>query len=564
MSVQSRGHRKADTLVATAEPASGRIVRTVSDIIDNLGATDMGITYCGGTDRTEVSHADFRRKCHDLATRWRSLGVQPGDRVALISVDEQEFTAGYLSAIRAGVIPVPLYPPVNVLQLDGYLARLRRICQLTGARVCLTSSVTSTLLASADLPCPVLEFPALHEADPLDEPLPVANADDIAFLQFTGGSTGEPRGVVITHGALVRNVRAILDAVEIAPERDRTVSWLPLYHDMGLIAFLFAPLMAQFDAVLMSPLQFVRNPLAFLREMSTFGGTIASAPNFAYALMTRYADRAAQAGIDLSHWRYAACGAEPIRPEVLRAFARAYRPLGFRADALAPGYGLAEATLAVTMTRPGTGLTTTTRLDEPSKTGEKRTVERAAVGTAVSGVELRVVDEAGADIEAGCEGEILVRSTSQGAGYYGDPEATAATWRDGWLHTGDLGFIRDTQLYVTGRIKDVVIVNGRNYQPQDIEDAAQTVSGVRPGNVAAFAVQRTDGEGVQIVAELKPDIAADDTLRSAITESVQARIGVPVVGVAFLERGALPKTSSGKLRRRATAASFAEGDLKCI
>jgi fatty-acyl-CoA synthase len=564
MSVQSRGHGSAGTSVAAAEPPTGHNLRTVSDIIDNLSATDRGITYCCGADRTKVSHADFRGKCHDLASRWRSLGVQPGDRVALIVVDEQEFAAGYLSAIRAGVIPVPLYPPVNVLQLDGYLARLRRICELTEARVCMTSSMMSTLLASAELPCPVLEFPVLHEADPLDEPLPVANADDIAFLQFTGGSTGDPRGVVITHGALVRNVRAIIETIEIAPERDRTVSWLPLYHDMGLIGFLFTPLMAQFDAVLMPPLQFIRNPLAFLREMSTFGGTIASAPNFAYALMTRYADRAAQAGIDLSRWRYAGCGAEPIRPEVLRAFARAYSPLGLRADALAPGYGLAEATMVVTMPRPGTGLITTTTPDEQSKRGEKRMVERAAVGTPVSGVELRVVDETGADVEAGCEGEILVRSTSQGSGYYRDPEATAATWRDGWIHTGDLGFIRDEQLYVTGRIKDLVIVNGRKYQPHDIEDAAQTVPGVRPGNVAAFAVERTDGEGVQIVAELKPEIAADDALRSAISQSVQARIGVPVVGVAFLERDALPKTSSGKLRRRATAALFAEGDLKCI
>jgi fatty-acyl-CoA synthase len=543
---------------------------TIAAILTDLDRDNRGLTFRGEHTETFVSYRQLGQEVGDLAARWSSLGHRQGDRVVLIVADEREFVLAFLSALRAGVVPVPMFPPFLIGQLDAYLSGLRHVCEVSGAARCLVSAGLRPLFQDAPPPCPVSVFEELRSARPGPTGRPAPG--DPAFLQFTSGSTGDPKGIVVTHRSLLANVSAIGGhGMAVDAARDRGVSWLPLYHDMGLIGFLFVPLCWQASVWYLPPLQFARNPLTWLRTLSEVQGTIAFAPNFAYGLLTRRSGAEAPAGLDLSSWRIAGCGAEPVRPDTLRRFADLFAGAGFRADAFMPSYGLAEATLAVTLTPAGAGLRTfavnTERLRADgvavaADPADQHPTELVSSGQVLPGTEVRILGPDGMACAEDREGEIVVAGDSLAAGYFGDPERTERTWRDGWLHTGDCGFLHRGELFVTGRIKDLIIVNGRNHQPQDIEAVAASVPGVRPGNVLALPSQGADGEGVRIVLEAREGAAGD--LAAQVRRKVRASIGLAVSDVVVLPRDGLPKTSSGKLRRSHTAQLLATGELTAV
>lgn len=518
-----------------------------------------------------MSYAELTERTADLASRWAGLGVSRGDRVVLVLPDEREFVLTILSAMRAGVVTAPVFPPVILSQLDDYLATLRRMCAAAGAAVCVTSELVASVLRTAELPCRVVTVEELAAATPggTGEPTP----GDPAFLQFTSGSTGEPKGVVVPNRTLIAHAAALAETLAVVPGEDRGVSWLPLYHDMGLIGKLFVPLVTELDICYASPLSFVRDPLGFLRLLTDVAGTISFAPNFGYGLLAKRAEGADLSGIDLSTWRVAGCGAEPVSAATLHRFATAFAGVGFRAEALLPCYGLAEATLAVSSAPVGTGMRELT-VDAEALSVEGRAVpvtdatasatadvtELVSSGRPLPATEIRVVDENGQPVDDDTVGEVVVRGETLAAGYFEDPELTARTWREGWLHTGDTGFRHAGELYVTGRIKDVIIVNGRNYQPHEIEHVAEQVEGVRPSNAVALPTPRGDSEAVRLVLEARHDPPEPD-LADRVRRAVQQRLAVPIAEVVVVGKNVLPKTSSGKRRRRHTAQLLDAGEL---
>ncbi|WP_344939397.1 fatty acyl-AMP ligase [Actinomadura miaoliensis] len=542
---------------------------TVGEVLTLLDRDDRAVTFIGG-GKTQITFKELSALTDDLAARWGGLGLRQGDRVVLILTDEQEFVLSLLAAMRAGIIAVPIYPPFVLSQRDAYLEGIRRICRVSMAACCVVSAAVHEALRRMELPCPVETYEALTAASPGGIGIP--RPADPALIQFTSGSTGDPKGVVVSNRSLVRHTGRLARTLRVDGAADRALSWLPLYHDMGLIGKLLVAVVTQTSTWYMSPLRFARDPIGFLRMMTEIGGTISFAPNFAYGLLARCATDGAPAGLDLSAWRVAGCGAEPIDADTLRRFAAAYAPVGFRPKALLPCYGLAEATLAVCVSPAGRGMTDLTvdgdrlvadRMAVPVPTDAPGAKRLVSSGRPMPGTQVRIVDSDGRDVPDGTEGEIIVNSDHLASGYFADEESTAQTWRNGWLWTGDTGFLHEGELYVTGRSKDLIIVNGRNYQPHDIERAAEQVDGVRPSNVVALAGPHGDTEAVRLVFEAqtyppKPELAAD------VAQVVRRQFAVPIRDITVVRKGALPKTSSGKIRRRHTALLLNEGRLSVV
>ncbi|MDH3440873.1 MAG: AMP-binding protein, partial [Gammaproteobacteria bacterium] len=392
---------------------------------------------------------------------------------------------------------------------------------------------------------------------------------DIALLQYTSGSTGAPKGVALSHSNVLANVRAIGQAVDFSA-RDVGVSWLPLYHDMGLIGMLTTRYWGS-SMVVMSPLDFARDPSSWLRAISDHKGTLSPAPNFAYLRSTRLSDEELS-NIDLSSWRLALCGAEHVDPGTVRDFTRRFAPYGFRSNAFYPVYGLAEHTLAVSFPPLGAEpvvehidrdcLATSgmaTAIDEEHDSA----LSLVSVGIPLEGVTVEIRDKAGQPLPEGQVGELVVKSDCVMTGYFQDAAATADVLTDGWLRTGDLGYFRDGMLYITGRIKDMIIRNGRKYFPHDIELAATEVRGVRPGRVTAFSLLAKAGkEHLVVLAETNGSSGNTDAgLARRIGTAVAKRIGFRPDEVALCARDALPITSSGKVRRRLAKDRFCSGEL---
>ena len=390
--------------------------------------------------------------------------------------------------------------------------------------------------------------------------------DAPALIQLTSGSTGHPRGVVLSHRAVLANLTAISFALP-AGDDAREVTWLPLHHDMGLVGGLLYPLFNGFPVNVLSPLAFRTDPFLWLQTMSDVKATCTPAPPSAYAIATRMARKAEAHDLDLSALRCAMVGAEPIAPHVLRDFSGAFAPCGFRPQAFFPVYGLAEATVAVTFPH----VLAETHVDRVDRTALERegrappagdgldAIELVGVGRPLPGTELRIVRD-GAAVGDRVEGELHVRSPSLMDGYYGEPDATAEAIPDGWLATGDLGYIAGGSLFVTGRLKDLIIKGGHNLMPAPIEEIAGAVDGVRAGCVAAVGVASASRgtERVVVVAETK--VAADEhpQLARRVREALRLR-GIAVDEVVLVEPGAIPRTTSGKVRRREVARTLALG-----
>ena len=526
-----------------------------------------------------VSYAAMWRRAQRCAAAMQALGVRPGERVGLILPDSAEFIDNIFGAMLAGAIAVPIYPPMNLGQFDAYLANTTHILRQAGCSAVITDAKVRPILGKLMTSVPGLRTITTH-ADAIAlvpeaaEPAGVVvRPDDIAFLQFTSGSTSRPKGVTLTHANLMANIAAIGGGLNISSESSG-VSWLPLYHDMGLIGFVFAPIAYETRGILfISPLLFLKRPAIWLRQLSEFKASITFAPNFAYGLCTTRVKDSELEGVDLSALQVAGCGAEPIQHGTLRAFADRYAAHGLRPSALLPCYGMAEHTLAVTFVGREEELKAERVAAASLAEGHARpassdaqAVEVVCCGRTFPGHALRIVDAAGQPLPEREVGQIELQGPSVMQGYYHDPERSAEALHGGWLKTGDLGYLSAGELYVCGRVKDLIIVNGRNYYPQDLEWQASQVEGVRRGNVVAFGLQHPDlgREYVVVAAELRApaeDAAAEETLRQQIQAQILAALSLRVDEIVLLAPGSLPKTSSGKLQRSKTTEMFAEGKL---
>ncbi len=533
----------------------------------------------------EQMEAEARRR----AALLQAKGLQKGDRVALVIPEGHEFVLSFLGAVVAGIVPVPLFPRPALKPEDSYLQAAQHIVKASGAKA-IVSSETAMRLTQLDRlcdACPALEFIAPVETlFAVDEQAELKQVNitpaDLCFLQFTSGSTAEPKGVMISHRNVVANATAFLGPEGLnRQDDDLGVSWLPLYHDMGLIGFILGTLICDIPVIIFPTESFARMPRRWLEIISERRATITYAPNFAYQLVTkRTRDRDLEA-LDLSCLRVAGCGAEPIRAQTLRDFAQRFATAGFRQEAFLPCYGMAESTLATTFPKVGHPFRVD-RVDpqamrdgqalplnnssSPSTTQDTdhansaSCLEVVGCGRAFSGHTLCIRDAQGKVLPERCVGEITVRGPSVMQGYFQSPDITRNTLRDGWLHTGDLGYVVDDELFVCGRMKDLIIVRGANYYPQDIEWTIGDIEGVRRGNVAAFGTL-TKGEE-QLVVSAEANSRDAERLRREIAQRVAQEHGLSPFHVAVVPVGALPKTSSGKTQRRRVRALFESGSLK--
>jgi 1-acyl-sn-glycerol-3-phosphate acyltransferase len=522
----------------------------------------------GGVE--EVSYGELQRRAGLVAGALLARGVEPGESVALMLPSGSEYFAVFLGIQLAGGVPVPLYPPARRSQVEDHLRRQARILDNARAGLLVAAPEVRTLARLLTPLAPALRgvtTPAELLADGPPARLPPVSAGDVAFVQYTSGSTGDPKGVVLTHENLLANLRAAGRALSIGGD-DVVVSWLPLYHDMGLIGAWMGSLYFGVPLVLMSPLTFLARPVRWLQAVHRYRGTITAAPNFAFGLCARKVDDEELAELDLSSWRIAMNGAEPVSPETIEQFCDRFAVAGFRREAMTPVYGLAEATLAVAFTPAGRGphVEAVDRrafqvAGEARPAGGDRPLRFVSCGYPVPGHEVRVVDEGGSELPERRQGRLQVRGPSVTRGYLRRPDATAAVLQDGWLDTGDLGFVAAGEVYVTGRRKDLIIRAGRNVHPQELEEAVGALPGARKGCVAVFATAGgEDGtERLVVMAETREDGEARERLRRRIAEVAVELTGTPADEVVLVGAGIVPKTSSGKIRRAAARELYERG-----
>jgi len=534
--------------------------------------TGYGFTFVKD-DLSEEEHPweSLLGRAKGIGHALQERGMRKGDHVALILPEAGDFVPTFLGVIQGGGVPVPLYPPMGVGQLGGYLDHSKHIVSASRSRLLVTNRQIKAVIGKIHESAPdlqaILQMPDL-DGDPSLWKDPGLTVDDPCFIQFTSGSTSRPKGVVVTHGNLAHNAHAVMRDGLDSNDEDRGVSWLPLFHDMGLIGFVIAPIHHRVPVSFMSPMTFLKRPATWLEVLSKHRGTITYGPNFSYAITAkRVRDRDLE-GLDLSHVRVAGCGAEPIQADTLRAFADRFSRIGFSEKAFVPSYGMAEYTLAIAFS---TGVPTD-RVDQ-----EKLWTDGEAVPVEDGGLEIvgcgrsfpehgiRIVDvDSREPLEDRKVGEIEVRGPSVMQGYYENETETRRTiYDEGWMRTGDLGYLVDGSVYICGRAKDVIIVNGKNYYPQDLEWAGSEVSGVRAGNVIAFPTYREGlgREAVIVVAETKQPDGREQLARDVKTEIAKAT-SLTVDEVVIVDAGTIPKTSSGKLQRRKARALYEDDALK--
>ena len=537
--------------------------------------------YPGEGEPEELTYGDLDRRARAVAAGLRALGLEPRQTVGLMLPTSLDYFAAFVGTQLAGGIPVPLYPPARRSQIEDHLRRQAGILATAEAGILVTFGEVLPLarLLRAQLP-------GLHRVITVEELSSLASRDrgsvisgatgvtegDLAFLQFTSGSTGNPKGVMLTHANLLANLRAIAKGAELGPD-DLAVSWLPLYHDMGLIGSWMAPLYFGIPLVLMSPLTFLARPARWLQAIHRHRGTVSPAPNFAYELCVRKIEDAEIEGLDLSSWRFALNGAEPVSPEAMRRFSERFAPYGFDPRAMSPVYGLAECSLALafppllrgpwidavdreTFQRSGRAV--------PVAPDHPNAQRFPSCGLPLSGHEVRIVDESGREVGERQEGRLEFRGPSTTSGYYRNPEATRKLIHGDWIDSGDRAYIAAGEIYITGRVKDIIIRAGRNLYPQELEEAVGEIPGVRKGCVAVFGAPdpATGTERLVILAETRErDAATLETLREAIQDRAVDLLGAPADDVVLAPPHAVPKTSSGKIRRAASRELYEQGRI---
>jgi fatty-acyl-CoA synthase len=545
-------------------------LRTLPEALVDAARSDVGLTAIEHDGRAiGLSYRDLLTEALRLGGGLHAHGLRQGDRVALVLPEVHDFIRAFFAIAAAGCVPVPLCPPAQAGDVATFSRQSRHILSAARVSAVVTSPDVAGLLPMEHSDtAPILTLDVLERGPALAAPVPVS-LDDTALLQFTSGSTAAPKGVVLTHRSLTSNVNAIIgpEALNVRTGHDVAVSWLPLYHDMGLIGMLFSSIWTPVSAVIMSPVLFLKRPSAWLDAMSKYGGTISFAPNFAYELCRRRVKPSQKATFDLSRWRIAGCGAEPIRPDTLTGFADDFAATGFRPTAFVPSYGLAEHSLAVTFALDGVVVdrVNAERLvhrseAQPIVNGE-RAVRIVCCGAPFAGHQLCIVDDQFAALPERHVGSIAVKGPSLMAGYFDDPEATRTVLRDGWLLTGDTGYLAGGRLYVCGRTKDLIIRQGKKYHPPDLESAIADVDGLPLAGVVVFGVNRLE-ESDHVIAVLEARASAQpDDVAARVRRRVREAAGLELDHIVVAPPGTIPRTTSGKVRRAETRARFQAGTL---
>ncbi|GAA0604668.1 fatty acyl-AMP ligase [Craurococcus roseus] len=557
------------------------VFATLPDALDYAADGATGLNFHDGKGRLAAAlpYRSLRSRALSLARRLLRAGLVRGERVCIVAETHPDVVAAFFACQYAGLVPALLPLPPAFGGKDAYVEHLRRLVAAARAAALFVPGPLVDWLAPSAREAGLKAFGAVADLPPEapeeeDAPLSPSRPEEIAYLQFSSGSTRFPTGVAVRQRALMSNVEGILrHGLRVRPD-DRAVSWLPLYHDMGLVGFLLAPLAGQVTVDLLPSQEFARRPHLWLRLISANRGTLSYSPSFGYELCVRRGRNAATAAgpLDLSGWRAAGIGGDMIRPAVLSRFAETFAPDGFRAGSFVPSYGMAEATLAISFAPLGSGVRADTvdldRLERegvaaPPATGSRRVRSFVLCGPPLPATELEIGDAAGSPLPERRVGRILVRGPGLMRGYDGRPAETAAVMSpDGWLDTGDLGYRLGDEVVVTGRAKDLIIVNGRNIWPQDLEwSVEQSVAALRSGDVAAFSVEEEEGETVVLLVETRgaPEPKAREALAAEVAGTLRAKHGLDG-RVVLVPPGSLPHTSSGKLSRVLARARYLKGE----
>lgn len=548
---------------------------TLGEALDYAARGKRGLNFHDprGSLTRAYSFRELRDDAMQCAHRLIAAGVKPDDRIALIAETGPEFAALFFGTVYAGAWPVPLPLPTSFGGRDSYVGQLA---------VQLASCDPAMLFYPPEIAAMAIDAAAERGVKPVDwsafaaNPAPVValpqqQSGATCYLQYSSGSTRFPHGVSVTHAALLNNLAAHAHGMEIR-DTDRCISWLPWYHDMGLVGCLLSPVANQVSVDYLKTEDFARRPLAWLDLVSRNQGTTLSySPTFGYDICARRVSSQMQVAdrFDLSRWRVAGNGADMIRPDVMQSFVDAFADAGFKASAFLPSYGLAEATLAVSIMPPGEGivveLVEETDLSGAANDVDRPTRYRAIVncGRAARDMVIEVRDEAGNPIPDQTVGKVWCSGPSLMTGYFRDPESTKACLVNGWLDTGDMGYLSDGYIYIVGRAKDMIIINGKNHWPQDIEWAVEQLPGFKAGDIAAFAITAPGGE--ETPAVLVQCRTSDDAERLALREAIRDRVRA-ITGmnclVELIPPRTLPRTSSGKLSRSKARSQYLAGEIQ--
>lgn len=539
------------------------------EALDYAATGRSGVNFYSGRGELleTLTYRDLREEVIRLARRMVRAGLAEGERVALVAETDADFLRSFFACQYAGLIPVPLPLPAAFGGRTGYVEHIRRMIEVSGASAVLSPTSVLDMIAQAAEPLDLkavgtLELFAGMPEDGAD--LPHVREDNLSYLQFSSGSTRFPVGVAVTQRALLANTRGIARYGVDMHEGDRCTSWLPFYHDMGLVGLLLAPVVTQISVDYVATREFARRPLIWPSLISQNGGTLSYSPSFGYDLCARRAAKASTENLDLSTWRVAGIGGDMIRPAALAQFAEAFAGCGFRKEAFVASYGMAEATLAITFSPLNRGI----KVDEvdldlleaearavPAAMdcagGNARTRDFVLCGKVLPDHDLEIRDAEGKLLPDREVGRVLVRGPSLMQEYFGNRDETAQVMLPGgWLDTGDLGYLLDGELVITGRRKDLILVNGRNVWPQDLEWTAEhRVEGLRSGDVAAFSLDEAERERVILLVQCRTSTeAARENLRRAVVEAIRAAAGFDCEAV-LVPPNTLPRTSSGKLSR---------------
>jgi acyl carrier protein len=555
-------------------------VQTLTDALDWHAAQHPGRMHVTvlQDDRTAIAtltYGELVKAARQIAAGLAEREIGRGDRIALMLPTGTDFFVAFFGILYAGAVPVPIYPPMQLTQIEDYARRQAGILRNAGARMLITvpeglrlGSLLRSLVTTIDS---VQSVPSLSVSADRAELPHFEDASATALIQYTSGSTGDPKGVVLSHANLLANIRAIGRAID-ASSADVMVSWLPLYHDMGLIGAWLGSLYFGAPFYVMSPISFLARPQSWLWAIHRFHGTISAAPNFAFELCLDKVDDAALFGLDLSSLRLLANGAEPVSLGTLRRFSERFRNYGFRPEAMAPVYGLAENAVAVAMPPQGRGpvvdrisriALTRKGLAEPASDGPDA-MEAVGCGMPLPDTQVRIVDEHGREVGERHEGQLEFRGPSATSGYFGNEAKTRELFHDGWLVSGDRGYMADGSIFITGRIKDIVIRGGQHIYPHEVENAVGSVPGIRSGGTAMFGVAdpASGTERIVVLAETEAvDEPARDLLRQRAREAAIDAVGFPPDEVVLVSPGTVPKTQSGKVRRSAARDLYLKGQF---
>jgi fatty-acyl-CoA synthase len=533
---------------------------SLCEALDYAALGDTGLNFFDVRGRlvSSLTYRELRIQARTFARRLIGTGITHGERLVLIADTWPGFCVAFFGAQYAGVVPVPVSMPVGLGSRTSYIEQLReQITAAAAVAVLAPDDLEEFARAAAEgttarLAGSMSTFNALSEDDGLLRPF---RSGEACYIQYSSGSTRQPRGIDIRQDQLMANITGSLAAQEVAAT-DSAVSWLPFYHDMGLIGFLLAPMCAQRNVDLLSPFDFARRPLQWLSLISRRRATITYGPSFGYDLVARRAQTQSLEDIDLSCLRIAGVGADMIQPSVLQRFNRSFEKAGFDPRAFLPSYGMAEVCVGLSFVRPSSGL----RLDRPTSDVSVADRDFVVCGRVLAGHRLEIRDPEGKTLCEGTVGQLYVRGPSVMAGYFPASEDSAEILCDGWLDTGDLGYWKGDEIVITGRAKDLIIVNGRNIWPQDIEWCIEAIPRLRRGDVCAFSVEESEGEAVVIIVQARQmDVVDSETLTGAIRQRTAETFGVNARVVLISRRVGLPLTSSGKLSRSSTKANFLAG-----